>query len=203
MLPITQIPSSIWKGLQDCRELFCRDAGFEHIGRYITGLIVSPDKTLQGIHDMQVWPEDKQVSSRAMHEAVFEAGRQSDELMPRHRKQVSTKYKGKGRYTISIDWTYSHHTRGPEIYGVKKGFDYAKGGYGLFLTVLTAAAANARRRDGIETEILLPAESPKEKACLKATAGQERDSPEAAHERMPELLHYHAHRQAYRKITEI
>lgn len=203
MLPITQIPASILEGLQDYRELFCRDAGFEHIGRYLTGLIVSPNKTLQGIHDLQIWCDGVAVSSRAMHEAVFEAGWQSEQLMPHHRKRVSANYKGKSRHTLSIDWTYAHHPRGFEIYGVKNGFDYAKGGYGRFQTILTATVANAKRQDGIEVEIQQPAELPKEKAYLKATAGQDYDNRQAARERLLELLHYQAHRQAYRKITEI
>src|SRR4029450_13350448 len=31
-----------------------RDEGFEHVSRYVTGLILSPNKTLQGIYDLQV-----------------------------------------------------------------------------------------------------------------------------------------------------
>ncbi|SEH05188.1 hypothetical protein [Candidatus Venteria ishoeyi] len=38
---------------------------------------------------------------------------------------------------------------------------------------------------------------------MKATAGQEYGSLDAARERILELLHYEAHRKAYRKITEI
>ena len=105
MIPILEIPQAILAGLQAYRKLFCANAGFEHIGRYLTGLIVSPNKTLQGIHDLQVWPEGRKISSRAMHEAVFEAGWQSEELMPRHREIVSAKYKGKGRNVISLDFT--------------------------------------------------------------------------------------------------
>ena len=97
MLPITPIPASRLEGLQDYRELFCRDAGFEHIGRYLTGLIVSPNKTLPGIHDLQVWCDGVQVSSRTMHEAVLEAGWQSEQLMPHHRKRVSTNYQAKAK----------------------------------------------------------------------------------------------------------
>ena len=54
MFLIPPIPASILEGLQDYRELFRRDVGFEHLGRYLTGLIVSPKQTLQGIHDLQV-----------------------------------------------------------------------------------------------------------------------------------------------------
>ena len=73
MFPIVKIPETIRKGFEKYRSLFCFILGFEHVGRYITGLIVSPNKTLQGIHDAQVWPFGQKVSCRAMHEAVFEA----------------------------------------------------------------------------------------------------------------------------------
>jgi hypothetical protein len=54
MLPIVGVPATIRQGLAAYRDLFCRDEGFEHIGRYVTGLILSPHKTLQGIYDLQV-----------------------------------------------------------------------------------------------------------------------------------------------------
>ena len=193
MLPIVEIPPALETGLQPYRGLFCRDAGFEHIGRYAAGLTVSPNKTLQAIHDLQVWPEERQAGARAMHAAVFEARWQSDELMPRHRELIGTKYKGKGRHTISLDWTFSHHDRGPEIFGVKKGYDYVKGCYGLFQTVLTAAVANRERLEGIDAEVQSPEQLAKEKIYLKETAGQDYDSLEAAHARLLELMHYGLH----------
>jgi hypothetical protein len=42
MLPIVGVPETIRQGLAPYREVFCREAGFAHIGRYITGLILSP-----------------------------------------------------------------------------------------------------------------------------------------------------------------
>ena len=74
MLPLVEIPETIGRGLAPYRSLFCREAGFEHIRRYVSGLILSPNKTLQGIYDLQVWADDNGPSRRAMHEAVFEAG---------------------------------------------------------------------------------------------------------------------------------
>jgi hypothetical protein len=41
-------------------------------------LIVSPNKTLQGIYAQQVWDEH-QPTRRAMHEAVFEAGWEAEQ----------------------------------------------------------------------------------------------------------------------------
>jgi len=42
--------------------------------------VLSENKTLQAIHAQQVWPEGKEVTRRAMHAAVFEAGWSSEEL---------------------------------------------------------------------------------------------------------------------------
>jgi hypothetical protein len=56
-LPLVGVPSLIKEGLEPYRDLFCRDAGFEHVSRYVTGLLLRPNKTLQGIYAQQVWPE--------------------------------------------------------------------------------------------------------------------------------------------------
>jgi hypothetical protein len=55
-----------------------------------------------------------------MHEAVFEAGWDSEELMQKHREAVSLEHRGKGKEVISLDWTLAHHERGKEIFGVKR-----------------------------------------------------------------------------------
>src|SRR6266511_6313788 len=89
MLPITGVPETIARGMAAFRDLFCRAEGFEHVSRYVTGLILSPNKTLQGIYDLQVWGTDGKPSRRAMHEAVFEAGWDADALLPLHRQVVA------------------------------------------------------------------------------------------------------------------
>ena len=61
------------------RDLFRRSEGFEYVSRYVTGLVVSPNKTSQGIYASQVW-DGEGPSYRAMHEAVFEAGWEAEEL---------------------------------------------------------------------------------------------------------------------------
>src|SRR6266516_947416 len=91
MLPITGIPETIARGMAGFRDLFCRTEGFEHINRYATGLILSPNKTLQGIYELQVWDRETP-SRRAMHAAVFEAGWDSRALMQRHRTQVAREH---------------------------------------------------------------------------------------------------------------
>jgi len=49
LLPLVGIPELIAEGLRPYRDLFCRAAGFEHVSRYVTGLLLSPNKTLQGV----------------------------------------------------------------------------------------------------------------------------------------------------------
>ncbi len=120
MFPIIKIPPAIQTFFSQYRDVFCRSAGFEWVSRYITGLLVSPNKTVQGIYDLQVFPGDDQPPSRrAMHAAVFEAGWDSEVFIRRHRQVIAPDYRGHGRVVISLDWTYAHHARGAAIYGVK------------------------------------------------------------------------------------
>jgi hypothetical protein len=114
MLPMVGVPEMSQKGLRPYWDLFRRGEGFEHVSRYVTGLIVSPNKTLPGMYAQQVWEEDKP-SRRAMHEAVFEGGWEAEELLPRHRAVIAPEHRGRGREVISLDWTLVHHERGPQI----------------------------------------------------------------------------------------
>ena len=117
MIPIVDIPETIAQGMKGYRQVFRRQAGFEHVSRYISGLLLSENKTLQGIAAQQVYPEGAGASRRAMHAAVFEAGWESEKLMRQHRVQVGKQHQGRGREVISLDWTQSHHEEGFHIYG--------------------------------------------------------------------------------------
>lgn len=114
MLPMVEVPVTIRQGLGPYRDLFRREEGCEHGSRYVTGVIVSPSKTLQGIYADQVWEGDKP-SRRAMPEAVFEAGWEAEELLPRHRGLIAPEHRGRGREVISLDWTWVPHERGPHL----------------------------------------------------------------------------------------
>lgn len=136
MLPIVGVPETGKEGLAPYRELFCRDEGFEHISRYVTGLILSPNKTLRGIYDLQVW-EGEKPTRRVMHEGVFEAGWDAEGLMPRQRAVVAPDHRGRGREVISLEWTLAHYERGPKIYGTTKSYDYVERRMARFQTVVT------------------------------------------------------------------
>jgi hypothetical protein len=202
MLPICGVPTTIQQGLTPYRDLFCRDEGFAHISRYITGLILSPNKTLQGIYDLQVWDAESP-SRRAMHAAVFEAQWDAEALMPRHRAVVAQDHCGRGREVISLDWTLAHHEWGPEIYGVTKSYDYVERRMARFQTVVTAVVANRALVDGLEVRVQEPSVREAEEAYLQVTARESYEQMEHVRTRLLELLHHLQHRRGYQKRTEM
>jgi len=202
MLPVVGVPETVRKGLRPYRELFRRDEGFEYVSRYVTGLLVNPNKTLQGIYANQVWPE-KPPSRRAMHEAVFEADWNAEELLPRHRALIAPEHRNRGREVISLDWTLVHHERGPHIYGVTKSYDYVERRMGRFQTTVTAVIANRQLIDGIGVQIQEPSVGKEEETYLKATVQASYEQMEQARTRLLELLHHLEHKLAYKKRTEI
>ena len=153
MFPLVGLPSSIISRLKGYRRVFCREAGFKHIARYISGLLLSPNKTLQGIYSHLVFPDGENVSRRAMHESIFESGWSVSELMSQHRQEVSSVHHGRGREVISLDWTLSHHDSSEHIYGAKRAYDYVDKRMSTYQTVMTAAIANPIRIDGLWTEL--------------------------------------------------
>jgi hypothetical protein len=86
--------------MESFKKVFCRAEGFEPICRFITGLVLSPNKTLQGIYDLRVW-EGEAPSRRAMHEAVFESGWDGAAFIHQHRGEVAQAYQGRGRQVAS------------------------------------------------------------------------------------------------------
>jgi hypothetical protein len=106
-------------------------------------LLLSENKTLQGIAAQQVCHSGEKVNRRAMHAAVFEAGWDSGVLMEQHRAIVSQRHPGKGREIISLEWTQAHHEAGEQIHGVKRAYDYVNPRMSRFQTVVTAVIANS------------------------------------------------------------
>lgn len=203
MLPLVGVPKTIRHGLAPYREVFCRAEGFDHISRYVTGLILSPNKTLQGIYDVQVWGPGMLRSRRAMHEAVFEARWNAEALMPRHREVVAGAHRGRGHEVISLDWTYAHHERGLKMWGVKKAWDHVEHRLVPYQTVVTAVIANRARFDGIEVVVQQPDRYEEELAYLQETVQASYAQLEAARGRLLELLHHRLHHVGYKKRTEI
>jgi len=202
MLPITRVPETIAKGMAKFRSIFCRDEGFEHVSRYVTGLILSPNKTLQGMYDLQVW-DSQAPSRRAMHAGVFEAGWDDTALRQRHRAAVADDYRGHGRTVVSLDWPLVPHERGPQIYGVQRTYDHVAHRTTLLQTVVTAVVANREVFDGLDVVVQNPLDLHAEEAYLQETAKERYAQMDAGRQRLLELLHYHLHRRLYRKRTAL
>ena len=175
MIPLVGVPKSIAESLEKYRELFPREKGFETVSRFITGLILSPNKTLEGIHSQQLWENGRAIKRRAMHHAVFEAGWKSEEIMPKHREIVASEHQGQGKEVISLDWTLTHHEKGDKIYGVLKQYDYVEGKMSRYQTVVTASIANRAIIDGIEVVVQEPNYEKEELAYLEMTRQESYD----------------------------
>ena len=164
MFPILESPPITSDVLNQYQDVLCRDADFEWVSRYVTGLLVRPNKTVQGIYDLQVFPEREQPPSRgAMHEAIVEAGWDAERLTQRHRQPLASDSRGKGRVVISLDWTFAHPDRGPTIDAVKKGYDDVQKGMRQSQTVLTTTVANQDRFDGLKSLVQAPSFETEEK----------------------------------------
>lgn len=203
MVPLVSVPETIRCGLAPYREVFCRAEGFEHISRYVTGLILSPNKTLQGIYERQVWEPGAPHSRRAMHEAVFAAGWAADALMPHHRAVIAGAHRGHGREVISLDWTYAHHERGLKMWGVKKAWDHVEQRWAPYQTVVTAVIANRARLDGIEVLVQQPNRQDEELAYVQETGRAHYTQIEEARGRLLELVHHRGHGLGDKKRTEL
>ena len=83
-----------------------------------------------------------------MHEAVFKAGWDRQELMQLHR--------GRGPEVLSLDWTLAHNDRSREIYATKRAYDYVDRRMSCYQTVMTAVVAKPGRLDGVAIEEQYP-----------------------------------------------
>jgi len=200
MLPIVCVPASIQQRLRSYRQVFCRAEGFEWVGRYVTGLLVSSNKTVQGIYAHQVWPEGEPVPSRrAMHASLFESGWCNAALGVCHRGQVGLRHRNGGREVISLDWTYGHHERGPDIYGVKQRYDYVQKRQSRYQILLTAVLSNRERIDGLDVVVQAPCFEQAELNYLQATGKASYSNKQEAARRLVEVVCHMKHNKAYKK----
>lgn len=204
LMPFFGIPETLSQAMEKYREVFFRQEGFDHVSRYLTGLILSPNKTLQAIYDAIVWPEPQtSPSRRAMHQAVFEANWSSEELIARHRELLSAEHRGRGKEVISLDWTLCHHDKGPKIYANDKAYDYVERRVGLFQTVVTATISNRELIDAIALEVQKPSNKKEELAYLESTSQKNYEQMQQVQKRLLELMHFRKHELEYKKRTEI
>lgn len=204
MFPLITTPETISEYLSNVQDVFCREEGFDWVNRSVTGLLISPNKTVQGIYDLLVFPtQEQKPSRRAMHQALFENGWSSDRLITRHHEVIAPDYRGTGRVVISFDWTHAHHERGDRIDVVKKRYDYVEHRQSRYQKVLRAVVSNRERFDGLDAIVQPPSFEREEKAYLEATSKASYPTVNEAIQRVTELLAYDLHRKTYKKHTEM
>ncbi len=204
MCAIVEIPDSIREYIKSYEDIFFGENEFELVGRYITGLIISPNKTLQGIYDIQRWP-DGNISRRSMHNKIFNGSWDYQEIMANHRSNVAADHQGNhGKEVIALDWTLGHHSRGKMIHGVHWQYDYAARHNSFSQLILTATISNSKLIDGLDFIVHEPSLEKKEKDYLNATAKNKEDykKKEELYYRMSELLHFRVDQMKYKKRTE-
>ena len=195
---------TICTGMAQYREIFCRQAGFDHVSRYVTGLLLSPHKTLQGTYDRQVWGAGSRPSRRAMHAAVFEAGWKAEVLTPRaHRAVIAREHRGRGRGGAQPGLDLCPARSGPQNLGMKRAWDHVEQRLAQYQTVVTAVMANRDLIDGVEVIVQQPDRYEEEVAYLKETVRESYEQMATARGRLLELCHHLLHRLGYKKRTEI
>ena len=196
-------PDIIINYMNNYRTVFCKDAGFNHICNFVTGLIINPNKTLQGIYNASI-TDRNQSSRRASHKAIFESnGWDANELLKKHREVVSKDHYKKGKKEIiSLDWTFAHHDKGFKMFANKKSYDYVNKRYCFFQTVMTATVSNPYLIDCIDIVVQKPNTEKEEKAYLDYTK-ENLDNMEACRKRFLELIHYYKDKKEYKKKTEL
>ncbi len=202
MIPILEIPSTIQEFLKTYRSAFVREAGFEHVSRYITGLLTSPNKTLQAIHQLQRWPEGQPRTRRAMHEAIFEGAWKPETLSQLHWDNIDTQTRSRGKRVLWLDWTFLHHPKGPKIWGNDKKYDYVERRYTRYQTLVTFGLCTPNRVDGLSVELQAP-RLQEEEEYLRQTSKSSFESMEKARERLLDMLAHWEHRKQYVKRTDI
>ena len=123
MLPIVGYPSVVNCGLSAFREVFSKPQ-LRHFGRYVTGLIVCTNRTVQGINDVFLGHPDQS----ALNHFLTDSSWSEEELTKTRYMFVVTKLGelGIGGGLLVLDDTISHHV-GKHMEGAGWHYDVSEG----------------------------------------------------------------------------
>jgi SRSO17 transposase len=133
-IPIAAYPSIIANNLKHFEEFFSKPQ-LEHFAQYLTGLIVSENRTVQGINDNFVCHKDQSNLNRFLTESDW-----PEEKVDQRRKElIRSEVEGMSSKNgaLYVDDTIAHK-RGEKIEGVSKYFDSATQMYTLGHNVVTS-----------------------------------------------------------------
>jgi SRSO17 transposase len=132
--PITAYPSVVANNLKHFKEFFSKPQ-MEHFAQYLTGLIVSDNRTIQGINDNFVFRKDQSNLNRFLTESDWDeegVERKRIELIKQELEGMSAK-----NGALYLDDTLCHK-RGEKIEGVGKYYDSANNTYTLGHNLVTS-----------------------------------------------------------------
>ena len=187
MVPIPGLPATIARGMAGFRALCGRRDGVAPVSRDVSGLVLSPNQTWQGLDARQVWDRDPP-SRRARPAAVCEAGGESPAVITRPRVPVARDHHGRGREVISRDGTLAPHARGRRLFGLAWAYADVPRRTARVHPVSTAVGAPRPVMEGLETVGPAPQARHEENAEVEATSRDRARPLEAARKRSREVL---------------
>lgn len=146
MLPIVGHPGVVTANIGRFRKFFT-DAGVRHCQDYLTGLIVSPTVTVNGMTRFLVNGSDQSNLNRFLTHAEWDERAVNEERIRLLQDHPETRWKKRG--AVSIDDTLLHKD-GLHIYGVSKHYDSGEGRYVQAQQLVTTHYADGTRTYPIE-----------------------------------------------------
>jgi hypothetical protein len=134
MIPITEPPSIVTEYVQKFRAFFSKPQ-FDHFVNYITGLIVSTNKTVQGINDSFMNHKDQSALNNFITDSGWDETQVNDRRIELCKEQLAETPEKDS--CLIIDDTLSHKT-GEHIEQAELHFDHSTNQYQLGHQVVTS-----------------------------------------------------------------
>jgi len=126
MLPIADIPVSLNDFADELSEAFNHPQQLLHFKEFLTGLILSENKTVAGIHQCLIDGDEYDALRKFLSRSPWTAEKLQEERLKWIKKNLPKETKSPK--VVAIDPTFIHHT-GEDIHGVYWYWDYAKRSY--------------------------------------------------------------------------
>src|ERR671923_1198113 len=187
LVPIPGLPAMIARGMAGFRALVGRREGVAPVSREVSGLVLRPNQTWQGLDARQVWDRDPP-SRRARPAAVCEAGGESPAVLTRPRGQVARAPHGRGREVSSREGPRAPPERGRRLLGLAWADAAVPRRTARVHPVSPAVGAPRPVMEGLETVGPAPQARHEEHAEVEATSRDRARPLEAARKRSRERL---------------